>query len=336
MAVCNFTGNGDMYGLGIRLGYYLQWFSAIFAAWMARSEVKGLRFSIDVFVAASFLALIILTVRDVNSLEPVEVYIVLLLMFGAYLALVPIYIWRMCTGCDPFWDPTRYPIVNPGALAANLSFILLIGVLVYQYWFWFARVPSLDKRNCQEYGFLFGQVRLNSKASVVVNALLYAFLGLICLYLLALKVQYMLGVDPDDGRRRRSISRRDKDAHINLLRNMEGWGKLLVAVIIMLATELTVQWNEIQGVNTLAGVGQTIPFVIGLMSAVRILYVYFYKQNADGGDFYSGADSGQLSKRQLPYVRTPIRHQRVHPARSHHSDPEAPPPVHERAHARDG
>jgi hypothetical protein len=270
-----------MYGLGIRLGYYLQWFGAIFAAWMAPGEVKGLRFSIDIFVAATFLAVIILTARDVNSLQPVETYVILLLMFGAYLALVPIYLWRLVTRCDPFWDPTRYPLINPGALASNLSFILLIGVLVYQYWFWFARIPVLERLDCQQYGFLFGQVRLNAKVSIVVNALLYVFLGVICLYILLLSLRHLAGEPDPADRRRRSISRRDKYAHIQLLRNMEGWGKLIVALVVTLATELTIQWNELKGVNSLSSAGQTIPFVIGLGSWIRILYIYFYKQASD-------------------------------------------------------
>lgn len=103
MAVCKIEGNSDMYGLGIRLGFYFQWYGAILARWLAPSEVKGLAFSFNVFVAATFLALVISTLTDIDSLEPVETYIVLLLMFGAYLALVPIYVWRLLTACDPYW-----------------------------------------------------------------------------------------------------------------------------------------------------------------------------------------------------------------------------------------
>lgn len=103
MAVCKISGNNDMYGLGIRIGFYLQWYGAILARWIAPSEVKNLAFSLDIFVAATFLALINLTFNDFNSLEPVETYIVLLLLFGAYLALVPIYVWRLLTACNPYW-----------------------------------------------------------------------------------------------------------------------------------------------------------------------------------------------------------------------------------------
>ncbi len=73
-----------MYGLGIRIGFYLQWFGASLASWIARSEVKPLRFSNSLFVAAAFLALIIQVSK--GGLRAVEIYIVLLLMFGAYLS----------------------------------------------------------------------------------------------------------------------------------------------------------------------------------------------------------------------------------------------------------
>ena len=135
MVVCQFQSNNSMYGIGIRLGYYLQWYGMMLARWIAPTEVKTLAFSTDVFVAATFLALMIETARDVDGLRPVETYIVLLLMFGVYLALVPLYIWRLLTRCDPYWDPARYPVVGLGALSANLSFVLLIALLLFQFWF---------------------------------------------------------------------------------------------------------------------------------------------------------------------------------------------------------
>jgi predicted branched-subunit amino acid permease len=103
MAVCKIEGKSDMYGLGIRLGFYFLWYGAILARWLAPTEIKSLAYTNDVFVAATFLALIIATATDVYSLEPVETYIVLLLMFGTYLVMVPMYIWRLLSACDPYW-----------------------------------------------------------------------------------------------------------------------------------------------------------------------------------------------------------------------------------------
>ncbi|KAK3201217.1 hypothetical protein GRF29_185g145086 [Pseudopithomyces chartarum] len=272
MAVCKIEGKSDMYGLGIRLGFYFLWYGAILARWLAPTEIKSLAYTNDVFVAATFLALIIATATDVYSLEPVETYIVLLLMFGTYLVLVPMYIWRLLSACDPYWDPTRYPRAKLGAMAANLSFFLLIGALVFQYWFWFDRVPDLDRRNCQQYAFVFSQVRLNSKASVVLHALMYFWLGLVCLYLLLMKLRAIAGL-PDVG----AQSRRAKKVHIELLQNMDIWMRIVVALGVTVATELTIMWNEILGVGSLAGVAQTIPFAIGLGAIVRVLYVSMSK-----------------------------------------------------------
>ena len=71
MSTCTFTGNTDMYGLGIRIGFYLQWFGTILALCVARGEVQGMRLSNSLFVASTFLALIIQT--EQNNLKPVEI-----------------------------------------------------------------------------------------------------------------------------------------------------------------------------------------------------------------------------------------------------------------------
>ena len=49
---------------------------------------------------------------------------------------------------------------------------------------------------------------------------------------------------------------------------------MIVASVIVAATELTIKWNNIKGVNTLSSAGQMIPFVIGVGALVRILYLY--------------------------------------------------------------
>lgn len=83
MSLCDFNGNADMYGLGIRLGYYLQWFGIILASPLAPDEVPNARFALALFISATFQALIIQIVR--RNLYIVEIYVVLLLTFGAYI-----------------------------------------------------------------------------------------------------------------------------------------------------------------------------------------------------------------------------------------------------------
>jgi hypothetical protein len=112
MASCVTDGNSDMYGLGIRIGFYLQWYSSILASWFAHSEVEGLRLTNNLFVASTFLALIISTSNGASNLQAVDIYITLLLTFGYYVFLIPVYAWRIVTAGNARLDPTRWPTVG--------------------------------------------------------------------------------------------------------------------------------------------------------------------------------------------------------------------------------
>lgn len=167
---------------GIRIGYYLQWYGAILAAWIAPEESQGLRIANSLFVTATFLALVIMTVRNhkPEDMPIVETYIILFLTFGSYLVLVPIYIWRIFTGCNPLWDPTRFPRVNPGRVYSVCNTLLLVAVLVFQLWFWMHSVPKLNAQECTQYGFFFWKFPLNAKPFMAVNIIPSVILLGIC------------------------------------------------------------------------------------------------------------------------------------------------------------
>lgn len=192
MAVCTFDGNTDMYGLGIRIGFYLQWYGGILASWLAPSEVPSIRFANGLFVAATFLALLILTAHDVTNLQVVEVYVILLLTFGSYLYMVPLFVWRFLTACNPYWDPSRFPIVRSSRVESTLNLFLLIAVTSFQFWFWFARVPQLAGQNCEEYGFFFAKVPLNVPWFQVLNIIRYFLLSLLCIVMLSITASVSL------------------------------------------------------------------------------------------------------------------------------------------------
>jgi hypothetical protein len=196
MSSCNFNGDADMYGVGIRVGFYLQWFGTILASWVATAEVKGLRFINSLFVAATFLALVIQIDRDrreSDDLRPVEIYIILLLTFGGYLYFVPLYIWRGLTCCQPMFDPSRYPRVSTGPVFSFLNFLLLLSVSIFQLWFGFDRAGSAKVTfGCQEYGFFFSRVRLNERGFVVGNILLHFFILLGCAGVLVITVMKIM------------------------------------------------------------------------------------------------------------------------------------------------
>ena len=201
MASCVTDGNSDMYGLGIRIGFYLQWYSSILASWFAHSEVEGLRFTNNLFVASTFLALIISTSNGASNLQAVDIYITLLLTFGYYIFLIPVYAWRIVTAGNARLDPTRWPTVRPGILYNMLTSLLLLAVGAFQLWFWAWRVtqPSAAQ-GCQEYGFFFARIRLNSLGFRILNLVIYSLMLVACttsLLIFAAKKLSLLRQSPD-------------------------------------------------------------------------------------------------------------------------------------------
>jgi hypothetical protein len=200
MASCAFQGDSDMYGIGIRTGFYLTWFAGFLAPWVRRSEVANIAVTISLFIAATFLALLIQTSIDSTSLRPVEIYIVLLLTFGQYLSFVPIYVWRLILRCEPYWDPSRYPRVHPSRDYSLFNLLLLVAVCGYELYFWINIVPELDSQSCPEYGFLFGMIQLNNKGFEAINILFYILLLLFCVVVLLIIIG-VVEVIPDRDQR---------------------------------------------------------------------------------------------------------------------------------------
>ena len=288
MAACSFDGNTDMYGLGIRIGFYLQWYSGDLASWFAPSEVQGIRLTNSVFIAATFLALLIQIIRNISNLQVVEVYIILLLTFGYYLFLVPLYVWRILTGYNSAFDPTRWHQVWPGEVYSVLSFLLIVAVASFHLWFWFHRVPQLDGQACQQYGFFFAKIRLNRKAFEILNLLFYFLLLSCCAIMLftTVLIKANLVVEKRTRRPGYSVSLRQYDiprlsgtdissrpTQIESLQKLRSACNFAVASTVIAGTELTIKWNKIQGVNSLTSAGQTIPLLIGIATILRIAYV---------------------------------------------------------------
>jgi hypothetical protein len=276
MPDCTFNGNADMYGLGIRIGFYLLWFGAPIASILAPVETRALQLSKAIFIFATFIALIILVVR--NELQIVEIYVILLLCFGSYLSLIPLYIWRLITCCAPEWDPSRFPVVDMGPLFSYLNFLLLIAVAIFQLWYWCNKVPELNRVFCTQYGFIFGQVALNDKAFQVFNVVLYFILLLSCVIMVAMGIARHLGYAAKSRVPRVRVSRARFLQTLDVLLNLS-----LISVIVA-ATETTIRWNHIVGVNEINSAGQTIPLIIGAVQLAIVFYRYLSRGVYDDSD----------------------------------------------------
>jgi hypothetical protein len=74
---------------------------------------------------------------------------------------------------------------------------------------------------------------------------------------------------------------RQNSSRTKLLRALGSIIKLCVAVVINVAVELTIAWNEIRGLNFVGSAGQLIPTIIGVGAVLRVLYVFIVGEDHD-------------------------------------------------------
>lgn len=86
---CGFAGNSDLYGLGIRVGIYLQWISSIIVNHFLSSQIKNYAATNIVFGFAICVALLILTFRD-DCTYIAEVIVLMFMFWGGIYPLVEI------------------------------------------------------------------------------------------------------------------------------------------------------------------------------------------------------------------------------------------------------
>lgn len=81
-----FEGNSDFYGLGIRLGVYLQWIASWLTNTLSPNEAGPSHDANSIFVLA--IAVAIATSIASDNIKPVEVYVMLLICFGFYFTVL--------------------------------------------------------------------------------------------------------------------------------------------------------------------------------------------------------------------------------------------------------
>jgi hypothetical protein len=155
---CGFIGNSDIYGLGIRLGVYLQWLA---------SYVSNTYFTFPlghpdlldgylIFNSALLVALFVLTAKEPDTYSA-EVLIVFFLIFNGWSTAFPIHRRERAVSIrDEFWE-----VGARSALTFTLNFIWAI----YASWFWIAGVKSTFQATpCGTKVFIFSKVDMTPGA----------------------------------------------------------------------------------------------------------------------------------------------------------------------------
>ncbi|KAI3391957.1 hypothetical protein diail_6395 [Diaporthe ilicicola] len=281
--------NAGIYGLGIRVTFYLQWFGMIITSWVLESDALNLKFINALTTAATSVGLVL----NLGELRSVEIYIVLLLTSGALYFAVPVYLWRLMTCCRPWWDPERWTRIKMGWLFRVFTSSIYGALLGLHVWFWCTGVHDRRKMDatsdtgtgtgtdCEQFGFFFAQVSLDSPGMVTANIILHFTILLVGTGVSAIRVA------PG------AITRADADwcglpsitrNRISSLQHFQTICDLIVAAIVTLAIELVISWNRITDANDVDSAAQLIPPVITGAHLAHSLCVCFTGSDRDSED----------------------------------------------------
>ncbi|KAL7920357.1 hypothetical protein ACQKWADRAFT_328803 [Trichoderma austrokoningii] len=304
MASCGLQGRPDMYGLGIRLAIYIQWFGEILVEFYDEADVSDIRL-LGLLLSGGIILGLLVAIAS-QDVQPADAYIMLQLAAGCYIFLIPIYIWNLLSCCDPKWDPLKWTGEIKMPVYGISNVILLIVISAVGIWFFATYIPTKG-RQCEQYGFFFAKIKLDNAAFIVVNIAIYVAIILICVAIALSWTGFWDGQFQIHRRHRRRRSHRrqrerDEQERIarrkrarqeqkDLLRTMRGISNLVVYGLHIAAIELTLQWNQFDNINAVNTSAQTIPLLVSLGILLRLV-VSHYATRIDGSADSQSAGAG--------------------------------------------
>jgi len=277
---CSYTGNPSLYGLGIRISFYLLQFASLLSSWLARPEVPNIRFIHTLAIGGMLLSDVVLA--SWGTVRAVDAYIMLLLGFGPFYTLIPYYLWRAVTVCNPFVDMGRWPRVRSTALMRGGVLLVVIAGSSFQIWFWTTGLQTLPReQNCQTWGFFFTRVDLTSGVFVAAN-MVFIILILIGATMTLMADLGMLPLPWWMAKREKSFRKMVKRAEHRgeeyawkrELQFAQGMVDTAVASVLIVGIELTVQWNGLTGVGDVVEPAQMVPLMVAAGLLAHVFYVW--------------------------------------------------------------
>ncbi|KAF2658364.1 hypothetical protein K491DRAFT_676410 [Lophiostoma macrostomum CBS 122681] len=272
---CGFEGESDLYGLGIRIGVYLQWLTGLLVYVFYPEGYADVSTTTLIFSTAITIGTI------VNSSERYasEIFIFLYLFLGG------IFITVVLGEHSPYY----------GAKESRISMFKLLCTVaccfagsVYSAWFWLEGLMTFFQQSpCGEnWGLVFRRVDLYSpgvyKAMGALSCICAVSSGLGLLWFVkkagvalykkdrqALRTPRVdTGAQPTYQTGIGAKKTGSRDCHIDLT-PLVGFAVFVHSVV---GIELTLRWNHISDVYTIRSLGQLIPFVIAVVEFLRFAF----------------------------------------------------------------
>jgi len=174
---CGFQGNPDLYGLGIRLGIYLQAIATILTNAFVSEAVSDYRDNNTIFLFALLIA--VAKVSANGTIQTIEGVIMLRITWAFIISAVSLYGWRT----------VRSPAIGKHMYDWMISLyfrLMVVSIIaIYNAWFWFrgfrAMLPQ-QSISCTYYVFffarfdVFGGIQIFYKLTSVCLAILFGII----------------------------------------------------------------------------------------------------------------------------------------------------------------
>ncbi|KAK4162629.1 hypothetical protein QBC43DRAFT_240809, partial [Cladorrhinum sp. PSN259] len=167
---CPIAGNPDLYGLGIRVSFYLIWISILCLNPIEERYIVILYVGELVLDAAVLLGLVI--AASGGYLHAVEVYIAILLLSTTFYLFFPRHLADLAMVVCPHLGLRVKKRIDENYVAAFRCLYAIV-IIALQLWFWISGVDDShihrmlkdgDETKCQQFGFLFGRIDLHNSA----------------------------------------------------------------------------------------------------------------------------------------------------------------------------
>ncbi|KAH7259973.1 hypothetical protein B0J15DRAFT_593839 [Fusarium solani] len=253
--LCLLPGRPDLYGVGIRTAFYIQWLGSLIIELLSEEHLTDMRF-VSVFSSAAALTALIIGAAQ-GKLYPLDVYFLLLFAMGFFLFLIPLRTWQLLTRCQPHLDPFFLSQEDHGVFYNLMTVTILAGNTAMGAWYYTTFLPRLN-RDCWEVVFVLGKVDLENRGYVIASAIFY--IGILAM----LAGFIFLGSCCDAPDTSSAAQRRIRKKHIKRLRILRVVSGLVVFTLLVLAIELPIYWNHIDNVSEFETLAQLIPFFLSI------------------------------------------------------------------------
>ncbi|KAF2499626.1 hypothetical protein BU16DRAFT_278437 [Lophium mytilinum] len=276
--VCGYEGKADLYGLGVRLGLYLQLLAATLVAQClpASRNRRFFRIASAALGASTFIVLAMqATKRQVFGVE------------------VNTILWVL--GLQLMGTATPPSVISIDFLALAKSTVLYFPLAIFQLWFFFHGLDVLPRTECpDEYAFFFAKVSLwhwFRKLSEAFSILM--ILGYTLFFVLIFSARKAFREAGEANAESQAAS--NKHPVRQFLGAIMYYG--FASIFTIMPAELTIKWNKVRGVNRIDSVSQLVPFVLGLGQLLDVLYRIAKKVNGENVEEAEDPDDTDTNSR---------------------------------------